>query len=127
MGFILGLEEKEVVLNVKQCGETHKLRHVIRRPSEKESLAYDKKCYTTKGRGRKIKPVSHVQEATIAFYNSLVIRTEGYQEMVKGKPVELDQSIGDWREKIPYNHKMTVIDAFDDIEDEEEEKNVISG
>ena len=121
-GFQVGLREREVNLTATQNGENFELKHILKYPTEKDWIDYERLSIETKGKGRKTTVRPQILAARIKLYDSLVIRVDGYVDAREKPPTELSISSPDWKSQIPAMHKSTVIDSFGEVSETEEDE-----
>lgn len=107
--FDLGLKECFSKLLLRKGEEKFELRHYFRLPSFDDWYEYHKKRnFMGLSRGKDTFEFSNVmQEEDLAFWESLIVRVEGY----KAGDSDLMVAIN-WKEKVPVQHKLESLTTF---------------
>jgi len=123
--FDLSTKECFFLLRLRKGDERHVLKHYFRLPSFDDWFQYQKKRkFMGLSKGKDTFEFANVmQEEDLAFWESLIIRVEGY----KAKGADL-MTVETWKEKIPVTHKLEAMAGFVLFNREEEpESSLVDG
>lgn len=109
----VGIQQREVVLRVKQGDQIHTLKHVLDTPNSADWIEYDRGVNSIVIEDGDRRIVNNAMAARIALYNKKIMAVHGYINDHTGEVLKAGDE--GWLEMIPALHKSEVIATFGEV------------